>query len=275
MSDIDLRLDKQHVRMNSGELRSYLIDGVQVIHQKGSPGWRNSDTEMFPIIGPTSDAGFQVSTPRGSATQDQHGLLRELDYEEIENSEVHAVFEKRYVANTLVNNSKFPAKSTAEFLSWPYDFRFRKTFNLDANGLTISFGVSSGQDKLAHGLKAPSGEKGMPFMLGYHPAFKLVTEVPTITPEGGEAISLAEVLAVGSRALEVPNCNQIILNDQLSLKLKSSGFRHFMCWTEVPNMVCVEPITFYPYAVSQENLHEGFDQLEMDGQVFSLRIEVA
>ena len=260
MDIVHLQLGRQTVRIEAGELVSYLVDGHEVIHQKGSPGWRSSDAEMFPLIGPTNEANFQVQTPRAAATQDQHGLLRELRYLTLEQSVTKAVYEKVYTANTQVKNSKFPAKSTAEFLSWPYDFSFRKTYELDANGLTLSFGVS--------------GEKGMPFMLGYHPAFKLVTDTPTIEPNGRKLITLAEVLAVGSRALEVPNCNQIILNDQLSLKLKSSGFRHFMCWTEVPNMVCIEPITFYPYAVSQENLHEGFDQLEKDEQVFSLRIEV-
>jgi len=35
-----------------------------------------------------------------------------------------------------------------------------------------------------------------------------------------------------------------------------------MCWTEVRNMVCIEPISFYPYAVDQTELHQGFQKLE-------------
>ncbi|MGB5667231.1 MAG: aldose 1-epimerase, partial [Maribacter sp.] len=72
-----LKVDKQKVKIDAGELVGYLVDAHEYIHQKGSPGWRNSDTEMFPIIGPTADADFKVKTPNGIAVQDQHGLLRE------------------------------------------------------------------------------------------------------------------------------------------------------------------------------------------------------
>ena len=69
-----LQHNAQTVRIDDGELIAYLVGAREYIHQKGSPGWRSSDTEMFPIIGPTAEAGFAVETPRGKATQDQHGL---------------------------------------------------------------------------------------------------------------------------------------------------------------------------------------------------------
>jgi hypothetical protein len=97
----------------------------------------------------------------------------------------------------------------------------------------------------------------MPFMLGYHPAFKLHTREPTVET-GERKIELAEVIEVGNRALHVENCETLILNDAMRLKVKTEGFGSFMLWTEVPNMVCIEPITFYPYAVEQYNLHNGF-----------------
>ena len=260
MSILHLQLNNQSVHIDNGELVSYLVDEYQVIHQKGAPGWRNADTEMFPIIGPTAAAGFIVHTPRGEAVQDQHGLLREVKYELSMHSSTKAVFEKVYLAGTAVRNSKYPMKSTAEFLQWPYDFRFRKTFELDANGLAVRFSVS--------------GEKGMPFMLGYHPAFQLKTPTPTIETSAGRTVTLSEVLSVGSRALFVKEGGSITLHDKRSVKLKSSGFNHFMCWTEVPNMVCIEPITFYPYAVKQEELHQGFDQLVSDARHFALKFEL-
>jgi len=108
------------VKIDKGELVSYSVAGYEFIHQKGSPGWRNADTEMFPIIGPTNDANFKVMTPKGAAIQDQHGLLRELTYEGIHQTETKAVFEKKYLANTAIENSKFPAKSTEEKLAWYY-----------------------------------------------------------------------------------------------------------------------------------------------------------
>lgn len=251
----ELNLTNKKVLIEAGELVSYKIDGHEYIHQKGSPGWRNSDTEMFPIIGPTSEADFQVKTPRGKAVQDQHGLLRELDYVLISKSLTEVVYQKEYAANTKVTNSKYPEKSTAEQLFWPYDFNFQKSFSLLDDGLEISFKII--------------GEEGMPFMLGYHPAFKLHVENPSIEVNE-KVISLEEVLAVGNRALQVPNCENILLKDKKNLSIKTEGFGNFMLWTEVPNMVCIEPITFYPYAVGADKLHMGFDELKQGPRVFKV-----
>ncbi len=249
---ITLQLGNQTIRIDQGELVSYKNDGHEFIHQKGSPGWGSADTEMFPIIGPLSEADFQVQTPLGSAIQDQHGHFRQFGYELIDTTETQAVFKKVYKAGTPIKNSKFPDKSTEQWLAWPYSFEVEKHFVLRENALEISFGIS--------------GEQGMPFMLGYHPAFKLYSEKPVIkTPE--RKITLEEVLAVGSRALEVANCSEITLLDERAITIKTQGFGHFMCWTEVRNMVCIEPITFYPYAVEQRALHEGFDHLREPKQL--------
>jgi len=116
------------VGVDKGELVSFKSAGHEFIHQKGSPGWRSADTEMFPIIGPLNETGFRVQVPRGSgAVQDQHGLLRELDYELISQTETTAIFKKEYTAGTRVKNSKFPEKSDKEWLVWPYTFVFEKS----------------------------------------------------------------------------------------------------------------------------------------------------
>jgi len=243
---ITLSSGHQKVSIDSGELVGYEVDGHEFIHQKGSPGWGSSDTEMFPIIGPVNEAAFQVQVPKGSAIQDQHGLLRQFPYETISQTQSEAIFKKTYKAGTLIKNSKYPQKSPKEWLVWPYSFVFEKRFHLSVNGLVVHFTIS--------------GERDMPYMLGYHPAFKLHTEKPTIVTRHG-SISLQEVMAVGSRALQVPDCNEIILKDKRDMAISTKGFGHFMCWTEVPNMVCIEPISFYPYAVRQTQLHEGFTHL--------------
>jgi len=240
---IQLKIAGAKVTIDSGELISYLVSGHEYIHQKGSPGWGSSDTEMFPIIGPTHDANFQVQTPRDIAIQDQHGLLREMAYECISTSETQAIFQKKYLANTRVKNSKYPKKSSKEFLFWPYDFVFTKTFVLSAESLEIVFKVDAPRDT--------------PFMLGYHPAFKLHATAPKVKVNS-RTISIDEIMAVGSRAYEIPNCTEIVLQDARETKITTTGFGNFMLWTEVPNMLCIEPISFYPYAVQQQNLHEGF-----------------
>ena len=253
-----LQYKNQNLNIDAGELVGYQVDGHEYIHQKGSRGWRSSDTEMFPIIGPTAEAKFQVQTPRDIAIQDQHGLLREMEYELVSQTETKVRFQKKYGARTPVKNSKYPDKSNKEYLFWTYDFLFQKQFSLTDAGLEITFTVS--------------GERDTPFMLGYHPAFKLYSKNPQIVA-GAQTISLDEILAVGNRAFQVPDCDEILLKDEKQLRIKTEGFGNFMLWTEVPNMVCIEPITFYPYAVEQRNLNEGFQYLGNGQKTFKVWIE--
>ena len=252
-----LTLGEHTAKIDSGELVSFIVQGHEYIHQKGSPGWRNSDTEMFPIIGPTAEADYLIKTPKGNAVQDQHGILREMEYELVEQSESKVIFQKSYIADTKVQNSKYPDKSSVEILHWPYDFKFEKQFELSKEGLTITFKIS--------------GDKGMPFMLGYHPAFKIHSEQPSIVTED-RIVSLSEVLRVGNRALHLQNCESLVLQDSNGLSIKTHGFGNFMLWTEVSNMICIEPITFYPYAVLQQNLDEGFMILEQNEAEFVVQI---
>lgn len=246
--------------IDKGELVSFIAEEHEFIHQKGSPGWRSADTEMFPIIGPLNETDFRVQVPRGSgAIQDQHGLLRELEYELISQTETTTIFKKEYTAGTRVKNSKFPKKSNKEWLVWPYTFAFEKSFELKDNNLEITFTIS--------------GERDMPFMLGYHPAFKIHTDNPLIF-SGRKKITLDEVLEVGGRALHVENCKSITLKDKKEITIETEGFEHFMCWTEVRTMVCIEPITFYPYAVAQRELHTGFQYLTDSAAVFKVTLKV-
>ncbi|NJB72674.1 hypothetical protein GGR42_003165 [Saonia flava] len=254
----ELSLNNQTIKIDAGELVSYLVDGHQYIHQKGSPGWRSSDAEMFPIIGPTNETDFMVQVSRGNAIQDQHGLLRELEYEIVFDNEVSATYKKVYKAGTVVKNSKFPEKSTKSMLMWPFGFEFQKKYELKEDGLYITFDVS--------------GERDMPFMLGYHPAFKLHSESPIIVSNGNE-ITLGEVLEVGDRAFHIAECESVILKDEKSLQISTQGFGHFMLWTPVPTMMCIEPITFYPYEVAQRDLYKGFQYLDTDKKEFKVCIK--
>lgn len=254
-----LQIDNQSVSIDKGELVSYKVDGHEFIHQKGSPGWGSSDTEMFPIIGPVNETGFQVQVPKGNAIQDQHGLLRQMEYLTVSSAETEAHFRKVYKAGTPVKNSKYPEKSPKQWLIWPYSFIFEKRFVLTEQGLEISFSIS--------------GEKDMPYMLGFHPAFKLHAENSSIQAKG-QQITLEEVLEVGNRALQIEDCVEVTLQDKKDIKIKTEGFGHFMCWTLVRNMVCIEPITFYPYSVSQRKLHEGFEFLEGEPKIFKVKLLV-
>lgn len=244
--------------IEAGELVSFQVNKKELIHQKGSPGWRNSDTEMFPVIGPTSETQNRIQVPKGNAIQDQHGLLRELQYVLKSRTETKAIFGKTYKAGTVVKNSKFPDKSDSPLLVWPYSFEFEKSISVSEATVEISFTIR--------------GDKEMPYMIGYHPAFKINTLKPLIKSED-KIISLTEILGVGNRAMEVADCQEIELIDDYELKISTGGFKHFMLWTEVPNMLCIEPITFYPYALPQSLLHEGFAYLDHSPVTFKVVME--
>lgn len=232
--------------IDNGELISYQVDGIEVMHQKGDLGWRNTEIEMFPTIGSTKESQFSVQTPRGEAKLDQHGILRVMDYLPITIEKSSACFHKKYIANTQLSNHKFPNKSTQQWLNWPYDFEFIKTFELSNEALKITFEVKS--------------EKNMPLMFGFHPAFKIYS--PNIILKTiDQHISLDTILEAGASAYLLEDCKEISItnNGSLTIDVKTNGFRHTMLWSEVTNMICIEPITFYPASVPVEKLHTGFD----------------
>lgn len=245
------------VKIEGGELISYIINGEEIMHQKGNPGWRNTDTEMFPIIGPTAAANFTVTTPKGNCIQDQHGLLRELNYTLISNTNTTATYKKTYDANSLIKNAKFPEKSTEENVFWPYDFSFKKSFELTNNTLKITFEIES--------------EKGMPFMLGYHPAFMLHGNLEEIITSKNQHISIPEIIKGGDTAYPILNSNEILLRKTkgLDVDIKTTGFQNFMLWTPTNNMLCIEPITAYPYTEGELlneklfNTSNGIDTFEI------------
>ncbi|MBI9041168.1 aldose 1-epimerase [Lutibacter sp.] len=244
------------VKIDKGELVSYIKNNEELIHQKGTPGWRNADTEMFPIIGPTDATSFEVSTPKGTCIQDQHGLLRELNYTLINSSDKSAVYQKIYQANTEVKNTKFPEKSPKEVVFWPYDFSFKKSFELTNTALKITFEIAA--------------EKGMPFMLGYHPAFKLSGDFSEICKSENQRVTLQKIMDGGNTAYPILNSKHITLTKKTgTISIKTTGFKGFMFWTEVPTMLCMEPITAYPYTggemLSKElfNSSNGIDVFEV------------
>ncbi|MBD3303754.1 aldose 1-epimerase [Candidatus Woesearchaeota archaeon] len=221
--------------VSDGELVNYIKVEEELIHQKGEPGWRNSDTEMFPVIGPTKQNDFRVSTPRGECIQDQHGLLRELAYVLVNADANHTAFQKKYSAGTPIKNSRYPEKSSEPEVFWPFDFEFRKEYELADDFLKILFHLES--------------EKGMPFMFGYHPAFKLSgSRTESLQTRDGEQVSLDSVIEKGGKAHPLFNTEEIKLVKPVgySVVVATHGFGNIMLWTEVPEMVCIEPITHYP-----------------------------
>ena len=249
------------VIIEKGELVSFKKDGVEYIHQKGSKGWRNSDIEMFPIIGPTSKNKYTVHTKKGDAIQDQHGLLRELEYVLVSSTEKTGHYIKEYQKNTKIRNSKFPEKSIEKDLSWPFDFTFEKKFHLEKNTLKIDFIITS--------------NKEMPYMLGYHPAFLLSNSGKETLIVNGKKITLSEIKEAGHNAYPVLNTEKIVLENinRSHLEISTTGFQNFMLWTQVENMLCIEPITQYT-SYTDQKFSEDNMRLSEGKNNFSFKVKI-
>ena len=262
MSSIEFLKNKDcKVIIEKGELISFQKNSQEYIHQKGNKGWRNSDDEMFPVIGPTSKNNFRVHTKNGDAILDQHGLLRELEYTLVSSNENSAKFIKEYKKNTQITNSKFPKKSSEENLFWPFNFTFKKNFTLKKDVLNIDFIIES--------------ERGMPFMLGYHPAFLLSDSGKETLESNGKEITLADIYKAGSNAFPVLNSDKILLKNlnKKNLEINIKGFDNFMLWTEVDNMLCIEPITQYTSYTDQKFSEENMS-LSKGKNIFSVAIKI-
>ena len=249
------------VKIHKGELISYQKNDVEYIHQKENKGWNNSDTEMFPVIGPTVKNNYVVSTKKGKSILDQHGLLREFEYELHKNDALSASFLKTYFKNTLLKNRKFPNKSPKEFVFWPYDFSFEKKFNLTNDALEIVFEINS--------------EINMPFMFGYHPAFELSGKGTERLKTSSKEIVLKDIFNVGSDAFPILNTHEIILEHftKNNLKISTTGFDNFMLWTEENTMLCIEPITHFPELSTQKYSEENM-KISTGKEVFSVHIKI-
>lgn len=258
---LTLKDKNSSVKIEKGELISFKVDDNEYIHQKGSKGWRKSDDEMFPVIGPISKNNYRVHTKKGDAILDQHGLVREMDYVLSSSDASSAKFIKKYKKNTPLKNAKYPNKSPEEFVFWPFDFTFEKYYTLTKNVLKINFIITA--------------EKGMPFMLGYHPAFLLSDTGKETLIANDMKITLADIYKVGHNAFPFLNTDKIILEniDKSDLEITTKGFHNFMLWTEVDNMLCIEPITQYT-SYTDEKFSEENMSLSTGKNEFFVEIKV-
>ena len=76
------------------------------------------------------------------------------------------------------------------------------------------------------------------------------------------------------RSYPVLNAQEIILlkNTGFNISIKTKGFNNFMLWTEVPNMLCIEPITAYPYAEGEPPLSEKLFSVANEKDLFEVVI---
>ena len=90
-----------------------------------------------------------------------------------------------------------------------------------------------------------------------------------------EKITLQNVFDAGSNALPILNTKNLILHhsDKEDIKITTQGFSHFMLWTEVSNMICIEPITHFPELKTQ-NYSEKNMNLNSSKDCYSVKLSI-
>lgn len=105
--------------------------------------WKYHSPILFPIVGRVKDNTYRVDGK--SYELPQHGLARTREFEMIEKSDSHIVFELTWSEDTLK--------------VYPYKFSLKLTYTLLENGVTVAYNVTNLDDNTIY------------FSIGAHPAF--------------------------------------------------------------------------------------------------------
>lgn len=214
-----------------GTLKSLQYKKKEYMHNPAHPWWGHSAIEMFPVIWSTSAQDYKVETPRGIWYLDQHGFVRDCEYTYVYHETDSAVFRLDYTADTQIKNSKYPHRSSLEYLSWPYNVCLTKTYTVTENWLEISFLIECEDD--------------MPYMFGYHPAFVLSWNQTEIINN----IPLTDIMKTwdDSYVFEKTKKMTLTYEDGQCLEMSHDWFWHTVAWCPIGTMLCLEPVTWYAW----------------------------
>lgn len=118
-------------------------EGQELLWQAG-PEWRRRAPVLFPVVGRVVDDEVVVDGRRHP--MGQHGIARDLEFEVLEATPARAVLRRQDDEGTR--------------RQWPFPFSLVVTYEVTGASLRVRWAVST------------TGERPMPFSLGWHPAFR-------------------------------------------------------------------------------------------------------
>jgi len=88
-------------------------------------------------------------------------------------------------------------------------------------------------------------------------------------------ITLENIYEAGHNAFPVLNTDKIVLKniDRNDLEITTTSFDNFMLWTQVDNMLCIEPITQYTSYINQKFFEDNM-RLSKGKNEFSVTVKV-
>lgn len=128
-----------------GELHNIINkkDNTEFLWNGNEEFWKYHSPILFPIVGKVNNGEYRVNGETFNLPQ--HGLARTSEFNIIEKSHDHIVFELKYSVETLK--------------VYPYKFSLKITYTLVSNGVKVSYSVDNLDNKTIY------------FSIGAHPAF--------------------------------------------------------------------------------------------------------
>jgi galactose mutarotase-like enzyme len=251
------------VNPENGQLVSFISNGIEYFHDGGKssfegPGWRNSEIVPYPIFGPADN--HEVKVGEKVFSLEQHGISRHTK----ENSFLPNNQEKNNILTLVqrydgrdINNPKYePSNGHPEHLNW-FPYTLEKTFELTNEGLVCQLKLTNDSDI------------DMPYMIGWHPAFKVLGNVDEGEFLNDSGICIATLEEVISRSIIPPEealtkkgINSVTYrnkNTGQGVKVSSNDFsNNIMLWSPGydTGMLCIEHTSQLPVYDGQKYFEE-------------------
>ncbi|WP_411676085.1 hypothetical protein [Caproicibacter sp.] len=213
------------LRSPSDSKSNYLWDGAPEIWPRRSP-------ICFPWCGKIEGGWFEDRGRRYQA--DQHGFVRDLEYELVDQSERSLTFRLSWREDEK---------------RWPWGFSFETRYLLEENAVTVT-------------CKAVNlSERPMPVQLGFHTGFRCPfspgerTEDYAVRfqqpelPGGGSLFRLAEHTFENGNALFHPLKSEWVQLEDLKtgrfIRIETKDSPYLLLWSKpgIPGFLCIEPWT--------------------------------
>lgn len=247
---------KTRITCNKGKLVSIIHQGTEYMHfaeknpeeltdkQKrlleSGETWPNSEITMFPVIGPAR--GYAIRIGLAMHPMEQHGISRSLKWKSRESGcDMHQNpylrFVQEHEGGRILNQRFSEENIRPEYLEWPFMYKLEKSFVLKKDCLETHFIVRN------------NSRRDMPYMLGWHPAFKGTEGSLQFNDKETTLEELAKATEKGGMAIEGLMSIRHTRKEGRGFELKNlKGFRHMILWSKghESEMFCAEPVTHLP-----------------------------
>ncbi len=203
---MDITLNKGGVSAKiiskGAELKSLVVNGRELMWRADPAFWGKTSPLLFPMIGTLKEGKTFINGEEYRITK--HGFARDMELiaEDISDSSV---------TFSLTQNETTKAM-------FPFDFRFTVRYDLNEDGVEVTYGVRNNSDK------------PMPFCIGAHPAFACdgdMTDYRLEFPQSETAAVPSYNLTTG---LHEESNRRPLMSDEAVLSLSHPMFYEDVCY---------------------------------------------